>query len=117
VAAEVNSFAAAASAGAAPAHVDAVADAPAKQEDPELAAAWARWRQIRESVASPQFVSQVANVATAEIQSTQRQEPSNGSKPAAPPSADAIASIVDSVLAQLKPKLVEEIAKQLNEKK
>jgi CheY-like chemotaxis protein len=117
--AEGNTFAAAASAsaGTAPAHTDAVADAPVKQEDPELAAAWARWRQIRESVASPQFVSQVANVATAEIQSTQQQAPTNGSKPAAAPSADAIASIVDSVLAQLKPKLVEEIAKQLSEKK
>jgi CheY-like chemotaxis protein len=117
IAAETNSFAAAASAGAAPAHVDAVADESAKQEDPELAAAWARWRQIRESVASPQFVSQVADVATAEIQSVQQQTPANGSKPAAVPSADAIASIVDSVLAQLKPKLVEEIAKQLSEKK
>jgi CheY-like chemotaxis protein len=117
VEAETNSFAAAASAGAAPAHVDAVADEAVKQEDPELAAAWARWRQIRESVASPQFVSQVADVAAAEIQSTQQQAPANGSKTAAVPSADAIASIVDSVLAQLKPKLVEEIAKQLSEKK
>jgi CheY-like chemotaxis protein len=115
--AETNSFAAAASAGTAPARVDAVGDEPTKQEDPELAAAWARWRQIRESVASPQFVSQVANVATAEIQSTQQQHPTNGSKPAAAPSAEAIASIVDSVLAQLKPKLVEEIARQLSEKK
>jgi DNA-binding response OmpR family regulator len=84
-------------------------------EDPELAEAWARWRQIRESVASPQFVSQVADVAAAELQS--KEASSNGSKPKETPNSDAIASIVDNVLAQLKPKLVEEIAKQLSEKK
>ncbi len=125
--------AAAASASAGPAFADAPASAPAfeprtnqggNEQDAELAAAWARWRQIRESVASPQFVSQVADVATAEIEEAQRQQQetaagsANGSAPAAaaPPSSDAIASIVDSVLAQLKPKLVEEIAKQLNER-
>ncbi|HEX4486673.1 MAG TPA: hypothetical protein VH088_10425 [Terriglobales bacterium] len=51
------------------------------------AAAWARWRQIRESVASPQFVSQAADVATAEIQSVQQQTPANGSKPQLFPAA------------------------------
>ncbi len=127
VAEETNAFAAAASANgnAASIYVDMAASAPVeeivepeqKQEDPELAAAWARWRQIRESVASPEFVSQVADVATAELQSAQQQETSSAPASAPTPDANAIASIVDSVLAQLKPKLVEEIAKQLGEKK
>lgn len=124
---EPNSFAAAAAASgsASPAYADSPANPSAgepsqpeaKQEDPELAEAWARWRQIRETVATPQFVSQVADVATAELQNAQQQEPANGAKRPAAPDANAIASIVDSVLAQLKPKLVEEIAKQLSEKK
>jgi hypothetical protein len=66
----------------------------------------------------------VADVATAEIEEAQRQQletaapGTNGDASAAPvpPTSDAIASIVDSVLAQLKPKLVEEIAKQLSER-
>jgi hypothetical protein len=130
-----EAFAAAASAntGLSPAFVDTPIGAPpdesrthqgGNEQDAELAAAWARWRQIRESVASPQFVSQVADVATAEIEEAQRQQletaapGTNGDASAAPvpPTSDAIASIVDSVLAQLKPKLVEEIAKQLSER-
>ena len=124
---EANSYAAAASASgsASPAYAgsptntfaDETDQPETKLEDPELAEAWARWRQIRESVANPQFVSQVADVAAAELQSAQQQEPANGAKPGAVPDANAIASIVDSVLAQLKPKLVEEIAKQLSERK
>jgi CheY-like chemotaxis protein len=125
--------AAAASSSAGPAFADATATAASieprtnqggTEQDAELAAAWARWRQIRESVASPQFVSQVADVATAEIEEAQRHQQeaaaasANGDAPAAAaqPSSDAIASIVDSVLAQLKPKLVEEIAKQLSDR-
>ena len=123
---ETNSYAAAAASSSGfPVYADSPvsrsAEAPdpprTKQEDPELTEAWARWRQIRESVADPQFVSQVADIATAELQNAQQQEPTNNSKPAAIPDANAIASIVDSVLAQLKPKLVEEIARQLSEKK
>jgi twitching motility two-component system response regulator PilH len=123
---ETNAYAAAAAGSSVfPVYADSPvsrsAEAPdqprTKQEDPELTEAWARWRQIRESVADPQFVSQVADIATAELQNVQQQEPTSNSKPAAIPDANAIASIVDSVLAQLKPKLVEEIARQLSEKK
>jgi hypothetical protein len=130
---QFNSYAAAASAGVSPAPVPVYADSPghvtspvesisepeSRPADPELAEAWARWRQIRESVASPQFVSQVADVAAAELQHAQQQDAASTPVPTAPavPDANAIASIVDSVLAQLKPKLVEEIARQLTEKK
>jgi len=89
----------------------------------ELAAAWASWKQVRDSVASPQFTSQIADVAAASLTDVPASEP-----PAAPESPTevstsapeengAIASIVDSVLAELKPKLMEEIAKKIKKDK
>jgi CheY-like chemotaxis protein len=132
---QLNSYAAAASAGAplapsyseshvsTPSPVETVNEPESRVPDPELAEAWARWRQIRESVASPQFVSQVADVAAAEISETVKpSEPTP--EPEAPqpeasaaPDSAAIASIVDSVLADLRPRLVAEIAKKMSEKK
>ena len=127
---QLNSYAAAASAGASPSPsyaeaspVESVNEPESRQPDPELAEAWARWRQIRESVASPQFVEQVADVAAAEIAETaQSQEPALEPKAplaeaSATPDSAAIASIVDSVLADLRPRLVAEIAKKMSEKK
>ena len=127
---QLNSYAAAASAGASPSPsyaeaspVESVNEPESRQPDPELAEAWARWRQIRESVASPQFVEQVADVAAAEIAETaQAQEPALEPKApqaeaSATPDSAAIASIVDSVLADLRPRLVAEIAKKMSEKK
>jgi hypothetical protein len=111
-----------------PSPVETVGEPESREADPELAEAWARWRQIRESVASPQFVSQVADVAAAEISET-AQPPSEPmadvAAPQASPSNDypttpdsaAIASIVDSVLADLRPRLVAEIARKMSEKK
>ena len=92
---QLNSYAAAASAGASPSPsyaeaspVESVNEPESRQPDPELAEAWARWRQIRESVASPQFVEQVADVAAAEIAETaQAQEPALEPKA---PQAEAI---------------------------
>lgn len=114
---------ASASAAAAPQPViEEPAAAPDSLERAEagLADAWARWRQIREAVASPNLASQITDAAIAEIKESQQEAAAEASHstPAAP-AADsaAIASIVDSVLAQLKPKLVEEIARQLGEKK
>jgi twitching motility two-component system response regulator PilH len=93
-----------------------------KANEPELAAAWAQWKQIRETVVGSQLTSQIADVAAAELKNT---EPASESlsasdevspgKPSGNPTA--IASIVDSVLAELKPKLVEEIAKKLGDEK
>ena len=103
--------------------MESVNEPESRQPDPELAEAWARWRQIRESVASPQFVEQVADVAAAEIAETaQSQEPALEPKAplaeaSATPDSAAIASIVDSVLADLRPRLVAEIAKKMSEKK
>jgi CheY-like chemotaxis protein len=93
-----------------------------QEREAELAAAWANWRQVRESLASPQFVSQVADTAAAEFKETHTHE--NPGAPSDPDSAastpenpGAISNIVDSVLAELKPKLVEEIAKKLGKEK
>src|SRR5262249_2208364 len=86
----------------------------------ELAAAWAQWKQIRETVVGSQLTSQIADVAAAELKSsassaTPTDPEASPEKPTGNPTA--IASIVDSVLAELKPKLVEEIAKKLGDEK
>ncbi len=95
------------------------ASAPADHHrESELAAAWASWKQVRDSVASPEFTSQIADVA-AGLTDVPSSEPASGPElPAeisasAPEENGAIASIVDSVLAELKPKLMEEIAKKI----
>ncbi len=97
--------------------------APPPEREAELAAAWAHWRQIRETI-GPELTAHVTGAATAEFKDIQRPEP-----PAAPPGATAptvaaavadsasIASIVDNVLSQLRPRLVEEIARQLSAEK
>jgi CheY-like chemotaxis protein len=139
VMAEESAFAAAASAGAGAEHVavveavSATSIAPAGQaesvapREAELAAAWQNWKQIRESLVGSQ--PPAAAEAFAELNS--RHEPAT--VPAEAPSAEvaapveveavaadapeessAIASIVDTMLAELRPKLVEEIAKKMN---
>ena len=93
------------------------------------AAAWANWRQIRDTVVAAS--SQVADAAAATFKDIRHEPPAkpereadaagqDGSSSAAsgaPGSsgaeANAIASIVESVLSELKPKLVEEIAKKM----
>ncbi len=97
--------------------------APPPEREAELAAAWAHWRQIRETI-GPELTAHVTGAAVAEFKDIQRPEP-----PAAQPETPAptvavatadsasIASIVDNVLSQLRPKLVEEIARQLSAEK
>jgi CheY-like chemotaxis protein len=103
----------------------AAAPAVAPEHEAELAAAWAHWRQIRESVASPQLTSQLADAAAAgykeihppESQSSESSLAGEESSSAGATDSSAIASIVDSVLAELKPKLVAEIARKLGKEK
>ena len=94
----------------------------AKRES-ETAAAWASWRKIRET----------GNPKPAAETSEESEESSSSSQDAAmavaagaehnsedAKSLDAdpeIASIVDSVLADMRPKIVEEIARKLGKKK
>ncbi len=99
-----------------------VSSAPeAKANETELAAAWAQWKQIRETVVGSQLTSQIADVAAAGLKDTQPEGSSTSAadtEEAAPAgNPTAIASIVDTVLAELKPKLMEEIAKKLGDEK
>ena len=112
--------------------VASVAEATPEREA-ELAAAWQNWKHIRESFVSAQPPAPVAEAQVAEPVSTQ-EEATAPSKPAeaeveseteevemassdAPAESTAIASIVDTMLAELRPKLVEEIAKKMNSEK
>jgi len=115
----------------------------------ELAAAWANWKQIRESVVGSQLVeSQVveSQVSESQVSESQVSEPqlsepqissliadpvaelkenSSAAQPESQPEAapvtgeesSEIANIVDSVLADLKPKLMAEIARKMGKEK
>ena len=146
---ESAAFAAAASAGASAAEVTMAADAPPQaspavessnsvppgsessgwQGESELAAAWANWKQIRESVVGSQIIdSQVSGsqlssqIADAVVE---LKESSGEAQPAPQPEtfsatgdeSSVISKMVDSVLADLKPKLMAEIAKKMGKEK
>jgi CheY-like chemotaxis protein len=105
----------------------------APHREAELAAAWQNWKQIRESFVSAQPPAQVAETPAAEASAAPEQTVAPP-KPAeaeaetetaeveaassdSPGESTAIASIVDTMLAELRPKLVEEIAKKMNAEK
>ncbi|HXM62497.1 MAG TPA: response regulator [Terriglobales bacterium] len=120
-----------------------------RQGESELAAAWANWKQIRESVIGSQVVdsqaidSQISDSQTVGSQSVDSQISESHlseqiADAVAEPKADSaetkydsqsedsaatgeetseIANIVDSVLADLKPKLMAEIAKKMGKEK
>ena len=107
------------------------------QREAELAAAWQNWKQIRESFggpkrsatpaeapeepkskqeqAAPPAVALTEEVAApvAEVEEAETDSPETD----APEESTAIASIVDNMLAELRPKLVAEIAKKMNSDK
>jgi len=146
VVAEQSAYAAAASAGPGAEHttsveaVSATNSAPqnhstsqgetAPQREAGLAAAWQNWKQIRESLVDAP--PPPAADASAGLNSS-REEPALPVQPASadlaepaeveaaaedtPEESTAIASIVDTMLAELRPKLVEEIAKKMNSEK
>jgi CheY-like chemotaxis protein len=86
---------------------------------PDAAAAWQNWQQIRDSVMTPQSASDiaesVAQVAKAVVPapSAAVSETADDSSAVSSLESEALASIVDSVLAELKPRLMQEIAKKL----
>jgi hypothetical protein len=109
----------------------AAEDAAQPNPDPETvkstAAAWASWRQIRDTTPTieatppqskefevPQSVpAETAMAVAAGAEQIQQEVPA-----AAPDSSPAdVASIVDSVLADLRPKLMAEISRKMAEKK
>ena len=121
-------FAAAASASDSFAQTNAVSASSSDSEPSggsEPSAAWDNWRRIRDTVMSEQSTETIAepaatmadaavspqnDVPAAPTQDVAASQPASGS--------DALSNIVDSVLAELKPRLLAEIAKQLaNDKK
>jgi len=90
-----------------------------RQGESELAAAWANWKQIRESVIGSQLSSQIAEtVAEIKESSSEAQpEPQADAPSAREEETSEISNIVDSVLADLKPKLMAEIAKKMGKEK
>ena len=111
----------------------------APQREAELAAAWQNWKQIRESFVSTPASAPVAEAPAAETSAPQSvsQEEASAAAPVAedvaepdpetaeveastaeaPGESTAIASIVDTMLAELRPKLVEEIARKMSSEK
>jgi twitching motility two-component system response regulator PilH len=102
-------------------------------QDAELAAAWQNWKEIRETVVGSETSTEAAETATPEatkqlsqpVQVVPTAEPVQPSEAGAEEqTADddqeepaAIASIVDSMLAELRPKLVEEITRKMSSAK
>jgi hypothetical protein len=143
---ETSAYAAAASAGVPSDHIPAVeaisqatitpevtestpvaSTAATPQREAELAAAWENWKHIRESfVSDPKPAAAieaeaagapvVENSATETVDEVEVEEDEDEVSDA-PGESVAIASIVDSMLAELRPKLVEEIAKKMNSEK
>jgi CheY-like chemotaxis protein len=92
----------------------------------EASAAWDNWQRIRDTVITPrateavaESVSEMAQAAVSPQNDPPAAPPAQDAAPLPPASgSDALSNIVDSVLAELKPRLLAEIAKQLaNEKK
>ena len=85
-----------------------------------LAAAWEQWQNVRETVLNSPVAEQISEAAAATLNSMLPSQHSADTKAdihaeeaPKPSNPTAIASIVDSVLAELKPKLMEEIAKKI----
>ncbi len=96
-----------------------------QERETELAAAWQNWRQIRESLVGPQLTSQITEAAAAGFKQIRDEkqagrdhpETAVGAANRAAAEASTIANIVDSVFAELRPKLMEEIARKLAEER
>jgi CheY-like chemotaxis protein len=108
-----------------------------RQRETELAAAWQNWKQIRETIVGPQAEPQSASSPASQMSDSAAaisgdpvaasgfkdlRESKAAAQPiieSGEPEADesAIASIVDNMLADLKPKLMEEIARKMAKEK
>jgi twitching motility two-component system response regulator PilH len=126
---EGAAFAAAASASESFAQTSAVSPSSPEAEAPsgsESSAAWDNWQRIRDTVITERATEAIAEsasvIADAAISSQNGAPPVPSASEAEPTSQpasnhDALSSIVDSVLAELKPRLLAEIAKQLAQDK
>jgi twitching motility two-component system response regulator PilH len=104
-----------------------------ESQDAELAAAWQHWKEIRETVVASEAGVEPERTATPELKTEpaaplqpelSKTDPGIAEESEAESTAGeeeeepaAIASIVDSMLAELRPKLVEEITRKMNSAK
>jgi CheY-like chemotaxis protein len=124
---EGAAFAAAASASESFAQTNAVSTGKSDSEPAagsDSSAAWDNWQRIRDTVITERATEAIAESAAVIADAAVS---SQNDAPAAPPTSeaasqqasnhDALSTIVDSVLAELKPRLLAEIAKQLAQDK
>jgi CheY-like chemotaxis protein len=126
---EGAAFAAAASASESVTQTNVVSASSSEFEPPagsESSAAWDNWQRIRDTVITERATEGIAESAAVVADAA---VPSQNDAPSDPPSSeaaqtsqrasgnDALSNIVDSVLAELKPRLLAEIAKQLAQDK
>ena len=125
---EGAAFAAAASASESFAQTNAVSAGTSEPESPagsESSAAWDNWQRIRETVITERATEAIAESAaamadaavSAQLESSTSETAQEAPQPLLPSGNDALSSIVDNVLAELKPRLLAEIAKQLAQDK
>jgi hypothetical protein len=91
---------------------------PERQGESDLAAAWANWKHIRETVLGSQETAPVAESPTAETTELKTESFATDSTPQSAetsnqPDSEEISDIVDSVLAEMKPRLMKEIARKM----
>jgi hypothetical protein len=94
------------------------------RRESEMTAAWANWRRIRESIVGSDSTTHVED-ANAGYRDSGKEDPPSSPMPSEDVSssephqteAAEIASIVDTMLAELKPKLMEEIVKKMDTEK
>jgi CheY-like chemotaxis protein len=94
-----------------------VAEPSARQVESELAAAWANWKEIRDSVVGSQIVGSQISSQIADAVAETQPGVERAASPATGEETSEIANIVDSVLADLKPKLMAEIARKMGKEK
>jgi CheY-like chemotaxis protein len=126
---EGAAFAAAASASESFAQTNAVSASTSEPESPagsESSAAWDNWQRIRDTVITERATEAIAESAVAMADAAVSSQNQSSAAPsvteeslASQPDSnhDALSSIVDNVLAELKPRLLAEIAKQLAQDK
>ena len=79
----------------------------------ESSAAWENWQQIRDSVMGAQTTNAIAESVAEVAQSSVSAKPEQSTEASDDADSATLSSIVDSVLAELKPRLMEEISKKL----
>jgi CheY-like chemotaxis protein len=122
---EGAAFAAAASASESFAQTNAVSAGSTDSEPPagsESSAAWDNWQRIRDTVITERATEAIAESAAVIADAAVSAQNDASAAPDVAPSPatssnDALSNIVDSVLAELKPRLLAEIAKQLAQDK